>query len=93
MNWVLPVAVPLWRLLTPHPAPMFEMQEAGAASMTLSIMLGAGVLVATQLIIVAIAVTWFVRDQRKTPSGSGKAHDLPFPSSAGKEAAHGTPPT
>ncbi len=74
MDWVLPVAAPLWRSLTPYPA-MFEMQEAGAASITLSIMLGAGVLVATQLIIVAIAVTWFVRDQRKTPSGSGKAHD------------------
>ena len=87
MDWVLPVAVPLWRSLTPSPVPMFEMQEAGAASITLNMMLGAGVLVATQLIIVAIAVTWFVRDQRKTPSDSG-----PFPPSAGKEAAHGTPP-
>ncbi len=87
MNWVLPVAVLLWRSLTPYPAPLFEMQEAGAPSITLNMMLGAGVLVATQLIIVAIAVTWFVRDQRKTPSGSG-----PFPPSAGKEAAHGTPP-
>ncbi len=85
MDWVVPVAVPLWRSLTLCPAPMFEMQEAGAASMTLSIMLGAGVLVATQLIIVAIAVTWFVRDQRKATRS--------FPPSSGKEAAHGTPPT
>lgn len=84
MDWVLPMAVPLWRSLMPYPA-QFEMPEAGAASITLSMMLGAGVLVATQLIIVAIAVTWFVRDQRKTLSDSG-----PFPPSAGKEAAHGT---
>lgn len=73
MNWVLPVTVPLWRSLTPYPAPMFEMQEAGATSMTLSIMLGAGVLVATQLIIVAIAVTWFVRTQRKAHHDSSEA--------------------
>ncbi len=73
MDWALPVAVPLWRSLTPYPAPLFEMQEAGAASMTLSIMLGAGVLVATQLIIVGIAAVWFVRTQRKAHHDSSEA--------------------
>ncbi len=34
-------------------------------AMTVGMMLGAGVMIATQLILVAIAIVWYVRSQRQ----------------------------
>ena len=35
------------------------------SSMTVGMMLGAGVMIVTQLILVAIAIVWYVRSQRQ----------------------------
>jgi hypothetical protein len=35
------------------------------SAMTVGMMLGAGVMIATQLILVAIAIVWYVRSQRQ----------------------------
>lgn len=36
-----------------------------SSAMTVGMMLGAGVMIATQLILVAIAIVWYVRSQRQ----------------------------
>ncbi len=35
------------------------------SAMTVGMMLGAGVMIATQLILVAVAIVWYVRSQRQ----------------------------
>ena len=40
--------------------------------MTNSMMLGAGVLILTQIILVTIAIAWFVRSQRNATPDSGE---------------------
>ncbi len=57
-------------------AALLQLQpQPGMDRMTIGMMVGAGVLVGTQLVMVGIAAVWFVRSQRKTshPSPSKEA--------------------
>ena len=76
--WVVLLAVPLVSAATER-IPLWAGQslgrlpeEPGAATITGSMMLGAGVLILTQIIVVGIAIVWFVRSQRDTTPDSGE---------------------
>lgn len=50
---------------------------ADTASMTRGMMLGAGVLIATQAVLVVVAVIWYVRGQRAAgPTDRGSEPDV-----------------
>ncbi len=77
MPWVVVSAAPLASAAT-KPIPLWAAQslgrlpeETGATAITGSMMLGAGVLILTQIIVVGIAIVWFVRSQHNvTPDSS-----------------------
>ena len=76
--WVVVSAAPLVSAATER-LPLWAAQslgrlpeEPGAAAITRSMMLGAGVLILTQIIVVGIAIWWFVSSQGNATPDSGE---------------------
>ena len=77
MSWTFVPGIHLLSASGPHLSlwaiqALREVPQSTADGMTGSMMLGAGVLILTQIIVVGIAIAWFVRSQRNMTHDSGE---------------------